>query len=234
MRPTTKRAHDPRGVAAGLIVAVVVAIALAACGSDSPASTKSSAADGACPAPDGSSPRRQQFTAVPPMCIDPATTYLATITTDHGTLHATLDPKLAPQTVNSFVYLARYHYFDATPCHRAIPGFVVQCGDPTGTGAGGPGYETPVETGGFSAYAIGDLAMAKRPGAVTNGSQFFVISGTDGAALAPDYSLFGKVDPVDLPVVAALDALGNPDPSANGVPPTQPITITSVTISPTT
>jgi cyclophilin family peptidyl-prolyl cis-trans isomerase len=76
--------------------------------------------------------------------------------------------------------------------------------------------------------------MAKAQGASTNGSQFFIISGADGAALPPEYSLFGKVDPADLAVVAALDALGNPDPSAGGVPPAEPITIESVTISPTT
>ena len=69
-------------------------------------------------------------------------------------------------------------------------------------------------------------------GATTNGSQFFIISGDDGAALPPEYSLFGKVDPADLAVVATLDALGNPDPSASGVPPKEPITIESVTIAP--
>jgi cyclophilin family peptidyl-prolyl cis-trans isomerase len=216
-----------------LAVAVLV---LAACGSDAgPSATRGTggtvAADG-CPAPDGSSPAQHRFDAPPPTCIDPATDYVATIATNHGTLHVALDQRLAPQTVNSIVYLARFHYFDATPCHRAIPGFVVQCGDPTGSGSGGPGYETPVEVGRFSAYAIGDVAMAKVAGASTNGSQFFIITGADGAALPPEYSLFGKVDAADLPVVAALDALGNPDPSAGGIPPQQPIIIQSVTIDP--
>jgi len=166
------------------------------------------------------------------MCIDPSTAYTATISTNHGVVHVALDAQLAPETVNSFVTLARFHYFDGTPCHRAIPGFVVQCGDPTGTGTGGPGYETPVEVGGFDTYRIGSVAMAKRAGADTNGSQFFIISGPEGAALPTEYSLFGQVAQEDLAVVTALDALGNPDPSANGVPPIQPITIESVTIAP--
>ena len=223
-----------------LLLAPFVVLAVA-CGSDAPSSATTAAvstavssspsADG-CPAPDGSSPKQTQFDAAPPMCLTPGTTYVATITTNHGTIHATLDQAIAPETVNSFVYLARNHYFDDTPCHRAIPGFVVQCGDPTGTGTGGPGYETPVEIDPNTTYAIGDLAMAKRRGATTNGSQFFIISGDDGAALPPEYSLFGKVDPADLGVVATLDALGNPDPSAGGVPPKEPITIQSVTIAP--
>ena len=79
------------------------------------------------------------------MCIDPAKTYTATVETNKGTFTITLDPKAAPQTVNNFVALARYHYYDDTPCHRIITGFVVQCGDPTGKGTGGPGYEIPDE-----------------------------------------------------------------------------------------
>jgi cyclophilin family peptidyl-prolyl cis-trans isomerase len=236
------------GTATWILAATAVVATLAACSSDASTASSSSAAattsstppptTGAivagCPNPDGSSPKHQKFLGLPPTCTDPATTYVATITTNHGTLHVTLDQQLAPKTVNSIVFLARYHYFDDTPCHRAIPGFVVQCGDPTGTGTGGPGYETPVEVGGFTAYAVGDVAMAKVGGAKTNGSQFFVISGAQGAALAPDYSLFGKVEAADMSVVAALDALGNPDPTAGGVPPRQPITVQSVTISPPT
>jgi cyclophilin family peptidyl-prolyl cis-trans isomerase len=216
-----------RGAARSLAV-IAFFVLVAACGSDAP----HTATSGGCPKADGSSPKQTRFTATPPTCIDTTTTYVATITTNHGTLRVTLDQRLAPQTVNSIVYLARFHYFDATPCHRAIPGFIVQCGDPTGTGSGGPGYETPVETGGFSTYAVGDVAMAKVAGASTNGSQFFVISGANGAGLAPEYGLFGKVDPADLAVVATLDALGNPDRSTNGVPPLEPITIQTMTISP--
>ncbi|MEO5900503.1 MAG: peptidylprolyl isomerase [Ilumatobacteraceae bacterium] len=232
-RPVPRRRGTVR-VGAHAALALVLLATLASCGSDTRSNTKSEAPTANCPNPDGSSPKQTQFTKLPPTCIDSAKNYVATIATNHGTVHIALDQQLAPQTVNSIVYLARFHYFDATPCHRAIPSFVVQCGDPTGTGTGGPGYETPVEIGGFRSYAVGDVAMAKVSGASTNGSQFFIISGKDGAALPPEYGLFGKVDPADLPVVAALDALGNPDPSAGGVPPIEPITIQSITISPTT
>lgn len=233
VRPAQRPRSTVR-VVAGAAVALVLLATLASCGSDKQSIASSGATAANCPKPDGSSPKQTRFTKVPPTCIDSATKYTATITTDHGTVHIELDQRLAPQTVNSLVYLARFHYFDATQCHRAIPGFVVQCGDPTGTGTGGPGYETPVEVGGFTSYAVGDVAMAKVSGASTNGSQFFLISGKDGAALPPEYGLFGKVDAADLPVVAALDALGNPDPGAGGVPPIEPTTIQSVTISPTT
>ena len=94
-----------------------------------------------CAKADGSSPKVQQFAVAPPQCLVNGKTYKATIVTTQGTLHVLLRADIAPNTVNSFVNLARYHYFDNTTCHRAIKNFVVQCGDPTATGGGGPGYE---------------------------------------------------------------------------------------------
>jgi cyclophilin family peptidyl-prolyl cis-trans isomerase len=185
-----------------------------------------------CPAADGSAAQQRDFAAAPPLCIDPAKTYTALVSTNHGDFTAELDAVAAPITVNNFVVLARYHYFDDTICHRIIPGFVVQCGDPTGTGSGGPGYAIADELPAAGAYQIGSLAMANS-GPDTNGSQFFVITGEDGAALPPNYSLFGQVtDGLDDTVVA-LDALGNPDPAANGVPPLEEVRIESVTITET-
>ena len=185
-----------------------------------------------CPAADGSAAQQREFTAAPPLCIDPAKTYTALVSTNHGDFTVELDPAAAPITVNNFVVLARYHYFDDTICHRIIPGFVVQCGDPTGTGSGGPGYAIPDELPAAGAYQIGSLAMANS-GPDTSGSQFFVITGEDGAALDPNYSLFGQVtDGLDDTVVA-LDALGNPDQAANGVPPLEEVRIESVTITET-
>jgi peptidyl-prolyl cis-trans isomerase B (cyclophilin B) len=180
-----------------------------------------------CPEADGSSPRTITFAKAPPTCIDPAKTYQANIITNKGTLVVELDPAAAPLTVNNFVVLARYHYFDNTECHRIIPQFVVQCGDPTATGTGGPGYSFADElpTG---PYAIGDLAMANS-GPDTNGSQFFVISGESGAALGAQYSKFGKVISGLEDTVVELDAAGNPD--NNGVPPLQQVVIVSVTIT---
>ena len=183
-----------------------------------------------CPAADGSSPRTITFAQPPPNCIDATKTYTAEVTTNKGAYTIALDPAAAPLTVNNFVVLARYHYFDNTVCHRAIPQFAVQCGDPTGTGSGGPGYEFADELPAAGSYKVGSIAMANS-GPNTNGSQFFIITGANGVALSPDYSLFGQVtDGLDTTVVA-LDALGNPDQAANGVPPLEQIIIESVTIT---
>lgn len=178
-----------------------------------------------CAAADGSSPKVEQFAAYPPTCIEQDTTYRAIIETSQGTLHVDLLAGLAPLAVNSFVNLARYHYFDDTTCHRAIKSFVVQCGDPTGTGMGNPGYRFPDELEGLDGYRIGAVAMANS-GADTNGSQFFIITGDDGAMLPPKYTLFGLVADDDLGLVAALDAIAN---TTDG-PPLEPIDIISVTI----
>ena len=93
------------------------------------------------PAADGSSPQQRKFDEEPPMIIDTDKRYVATMTTSHGTMVIALDPLAAPKTVNSFVFLSRYHYYDGIVFHRIIPGFVLQGGDPTGTGSGGPGYK---------------------------------------------------------------------------------------------
>ena len=182
---------------------------------------------GECAPTDGSATQTREFSDAPQLCIDPTKTYTATVVTNKGEFTITLDPSKAPGAVNSFVNLARFKYFDGTECHRAIPNFVVQCGDPTATGTGGPGYEFADELPKEGEYEIGSIAMANS-GPNTNGSQFFVITGSDGAGLPPKYSLFGKVTE-GLDVVAVLDSLGNP--SNNGVPPKEKIEITSVTIT---
>jgi cyclophilin family peptidyl-prolyl cis-trans isomerase len=176
------------------------------------------------PAADGSSPQQRTFDQEPPMVIDTAKRYTATMVTSHGTLVIALDPLAAPKTVNSFVFLARYHYYDGVIFHRIIPGFVLQGGDPTGTGTGGPGYKFEDELPAPGRYQIGSLAMANA-GPHTNGSQFFVISGPDGVRLPPQYALFGAVVSGG-DVVAAIDALG----SRSGKP-TEQVTIESVTIT---
>jgi cyclophilin family peptidyl-prolyl cis-trans isomerase len=176
-----------------------------------------------CPAVDGSSPQRRSFDAEPPMCIDTAKRYTATMETSKGTMTIALDPASAPRTVNSFVVLARYHYFDGIVFHRIIPGFVLQGGDPTGRGTGGPGYQFADELPKPGRYELGSLAMANA-GPNTNGSQFFVISGPDGMRLPPQYALFGKVVS-GLETVAAIDAVGTA-----GGKPSEKVTIESVTI----
>ncbi len=181
-----------------------------------------------CPAADGSSEKTQEFTEYPPTCIDVTKTYTAEIVTNLGAMTVELYADKAPLTVNSFVTLARYHYFDGISCHRIIPQFVAQCGDPTGTGSGGPGYEFADELPASGEYQIGSLAMANS-GPDTNGSQFFIITGPNGAGLPPSYSLFGMVTKGLDTTVPALDAVGNPE--GNGVPPLEPVTIESVTIT---
>lgn len=182
---------------------------------------------GDCAPTDGSATQTREFADAPQLCIDPTKTYTAVVETSEGSFTIALDPARAPGTVNNFVNLARFKYFDDTECHRAIPNFVVQCGDPTATGTGGPGYSFADELPEAGEYEIGSIAMANS-GPDTNGSQFFVITGSNGAALPPSYSLFGTVTE-GLDVVAALDALGNPD--NNGVPPLGDIRIVSVTIT---
>ncbi len=176
------------------------------------------------PNPDGSSPKRQKFDAVPELFIDPDKTYTATMVTSKGTLEILLDPHAAPQAVNSFVFLARWHYFDGIVFHRIIPGFVLQGGDPTGSGAGGPGYRFNDELPKPGRYELGSLAMANA-GPHTNGSQFFVISGPDGVRLPPLYSLFGKVVK-GLDVVSVINDIGTPSGK-----PRENIVIESVTIT---
>src|SRR3954471_13946233 len=161
-----------------------------------------------CPAADGSSPKTRKFDGPPPMCIDPEKSYTAEMVTSKGTMTIALDPSIAPKTVNNFVVLARYHYFDDIVFHRVIPGFVLQGGDPQGDGRGGPGYRFADELPPPGRYELGSLAMAN-PGPATKGNQFFVIRGPDGMRLPPQYALFGKVVK-GLEVVADIDKLGTP------------------------
>ena len=185
---------------------------------------------GECAPTDGSGEQIQKFTAAPKLCIDPAKTYTALVSTNKGDLTIVLDPTKAPGTVNNFVNLARSKYFDGTVCHRAIPTFVVQCGDPTATGSGGPGYAIADELPAAGEYKLGSLAMANS-GPNTNGSQFFIISGEQGMTLPPNYSLFGQVTKGLDTTLPALDKAGNSDPASNGVPPKEELRIVKVIIS---
>ena len=176
------------------------------------------------PAADGSSPKTQRFDTAPPMIIDPTKTYTAEMLTNKGSLTISLDPIGAPRTVNNFVFLARWHYYDGIVFHRIIPGFMCQGGDPEGSGRGGPGYRFEDELPMPGRYEIGSIAMANA-GPNTNGSQFFIVSGPDGVGLPPQYSLFGKVVR-GLDVVKAIESVG----SRSGAP-SEPVIIESVTIT---
>ncbi len=162
--------------------------------------------DTPCPPTDGSAARTTAFEKAPPLCVDAAKSYTADMQTSKGLMTITLDVKSAPKTVNNFVVLARYKYFDGIAFHRIIPGFVLQGGDPMQTGMGGPGYKFEDELPKAGSYKTGSLAMANS-GANTNGSQFFVISGPTGTSLPPQYSLFGQVTQ-GLEVIKAIEDVG--------------------------
>ena len=183
-----------------------------------------------CPAADGSAGRVVSFPKPAPTCITASKTYTAVVETNKGSYTMALDAVNSPQNVNLFVYLARYHFYDNTPCHRAIKDFMVQCGDPTGTGTGGAGITVPVEPPKSGKYALATVAMAKAQGATTNDSQFFVVTGAQGVALPAEYSLLGQVTDGFDTTVKALEAQANPT-APNGVPPLTPLTITKVTIT---
>lgn len=178
-----------------------------------------------CPNADGSSPRTTTFAQAPPICIDPTKTYVAKVSTTKGDFTIKLDPAKAPKTVNNFVVLARYHYYDGVTFHRVIPTFMAQGGDPLGTGSGGPGYQFDDElpTGDLP-YKKGVVAMANS-GPNTNGSQFFVMV-VDNPKLPSSYSVFGEVtEGMD----ATLGAIISGDSA--GEPPANPVVMTSVTIT---
>ncbi|MGA7759915.1 MAG: peptidylprolyl isomerase [Ilumatobacteraceae bacterium] len=230
-----------RRILATLVAALVVAAS--ACGSDDsgtaaaeqaaatdPAAadttgTGDAAASADCPPVDGADEQTRQFDAAPPTCLEAGATYEAVVTTNQGEFTILLDPGSAPVAANNFVFLARNQYFDDTICHRIIPNFVVQCGDPTGTGTGGPGYTIVDEPPAPGEYEIGSIAMAKTAAPDSGGSQFFIITGSDGAALPPEYSLFGQVTDGFDTAVAAMAAAGTPSGE-----PSQPVEIQSIRI----
>lgn len=218
-RPTVRTALGALALAAPL--------ALAGCGSDdtpadqsseSGATTASqsesaaadeSGADAAeCPPAEGAAERTTEFDSAPPMCLTEGVDYSAVITTDAGAVTVDLLEEKAPETVNNFVFLARNKFYEGVTFHRVIPGFMIQGGDPEGTGSGGPGYAFADELPAAGEYEIGSMAMANA-GPSTNGSQFFIVTGDAGVSLPPDYSLFGTVTE-GMAAVTAIEDDGSP------------------------
>jgi peptidyl-prolyl cis-trans isomerase B (cyclophilin B) len=157
--------------------------------------------------------------------LDPNTTYRLVLRTTSGQFTIDLDQKLAPNTAKSLVKLAREGFFDGTKFHRVVPGFVIQGGDPTGTGTGGPGYSTVDVPPSDAAYTEGVVAMAKSPAEApgTAGSQFFVVTGND-VGLPPEYAIVGRVTD-GMTTVKKIDALGVGDG-----PPSKPVVIEHMTV----
>jgi cyclophilin family peptidyl-prolyl cis-trans isomerase len=195
-----------------------------------PGPGKSITGETPCPAADGSSERTTGFEQAPPTCIEEGHTYTATLATTEGDVVIELDSAAAPITVNNFVVLARYHFYDNVPFHRIIPGFMNQAGDPVGPtpGTGGPGYTIPDELPtGDAPYPAGTLAMANTGSADTGGSQWFIVVDDGGKQLTPTYSVFGHVvEGQD--VVDTINQYG--DAATNGTP-TKIVAITTVTIT---
>jgi peptidyl-prolyl cis-trans isomerase B (cyclophilin B) len=157
----------------------------------------------------------------PPAKPDLTTPYVATMTTSVGTIKIDLLTSKAPCTVNSFKYLASKKYFDGTSCHRLTTSgiFVLQCGDPSGTGAGGPGYQFPDENLTGATYPAGTVAMANA-GAGTNGSQFFLVY--KDTKLPPSYTPFGKVvSGLDVITTVAKAGTDNANGQGDGHPKTK-------------
>ncbi len=165
----------------------------------------------------------KSYSAPPEFNLDMDKSYGATIQTNHGTIEIELDAARSPITVNNFVTLARDGFYDGVIFHRVIEGFMIQGGDPTGTGTGGPGYRFRDELDGSGTYSRGTVAMANA-GPNTNGSQFFICHSDVG--LPHNYTIFGKVDGS----LEAVDAIAT-TATAPGDRPIEECVIDSVTIA---
>jgi peptidyl-prolyl cis-trans isomerase B (cyclophilin B) len=211
-----------------LALAVLAALALAACGGDDGTESTSGALPTDCE--DAQAPAPKRVDLKPPgrkavVGQSPA----ATVETSCGSFDIALDAKRSPKTVSSFVHMAREGLYDDTIFHRIVPGFVIQGGDPLGTGRGGPGYSVDEPPPSNLEYTRGTVAMAKTatepPG--RSGSQFFVVTAAD-AGLPPDYALLGKVSSGD-DVVDRISKLGDPASGGDGTP-LAPVVIRTITV----
>jgi len=237
------------------LAALAPALLIAGCGSSDDSATdtststasapaSSSAASGACSYPSDSQGSAGIKVTAPPATPEVSGTVKATMTTSIGAIRLSLDAKEAPCTVNSFVSLAKQGYFNKTGCHRLTTAgiYVLQCGDPSGSGSGGPGYSFADELTGAKAlktdadasaqagqtiktYATGTLAMANA-GPNTNGSQFFLVYGN--SPLPPAYTVFGTIDAAGVKAIATAAKAGT-DNGSDGHPK-KAVDITSVAI----
>ncbi|XVS66696.1 peptidylprolyl isomerase [Actinosynnema sp. CA-299493] len=183
-------------------------------------------------------PASKEGTKAPEASAPATGTATATITSNVGELKLTLDRALAPCAVNSFVSLVKQGYYNGSTCHRiGTEGLqMLQCGDPTGTGTGGPGYTFDNETWPELTYGRGYLAMANaggtEPGKGTNGSQFFIVYGD--AQLSPDYTVFGSLDEAGLKLIDEVARAGHDgsfDPSPGGGKPNKEVKFESVAVA---
>jgi peptidyl-prolyl cis-trans isomerase B (cyclophilin B) len=203
-----------------LLTAAALALVVAGCGSEKKATAS---AKGGCTAAQDPAPKPDGGQEKPKDKLDPKAPYKLQVDTNCGSFTIELYQKQSPNATASLVALAKAKFFDGTKFHRIVPGFVIQGGDPTGTGTGGPGYTTVDKPPSDARYTEGVVAMAKAanepPGAA--GSQFYVVTGQD-AQLPPDYAIVGKVVKGD-DVVQRIGKLGFQNEQ-----PTQPVVVKSV------
>jgi cyclophilin family peptidyl-prolyl cis-trans isomerase len=194
-----------------------------------------------CPPEDGAAQPVRSFSGAPPTCIDLSRTYVATVETSRGSFQITLDAQAAPQTVNNFVFLSRWRYYEEAAFHRVVPGFVIDTGDPVGgqppddssgvrqAGFGGPGYPLEDEPPPPSErpYPTRSVTTVRDDDGRTNGSQFSIVTGPAGeSGPQPLDTVFGQVTS-GWEVVQEIEATGN----ASGLPPAEPTVIRSISIS---
>ncbi|MEU8463181.1 peptidylprolyl isomerase [Streptomyces sp. NPDC029003] len=221
------------GAAAAVVVATLVGLVVGGVfdGKDTKDAAAEPSGSASAPAP-GKSPS-------PPMTIDGKAKYTFDLKTSAGDVKFEMDAAKTPQTVNSFKTLADKGFFDNTKCHRLVTGgiYVLQCGDPQGTGSGGPGYTIPDENldalgkpneQGQVIYPAGTVAMANTGQPGTGGSQFFLVY--KDSPLAPTYTPFGKIDPAGLKVLEDVAKAGTADGAPDGAPKT-PVTIQKGTVT---
>lgn len=194
-----------------LALALAAVLAASACGGGDEEDENETAGTGGCEEVDTPDPKPQERRTAPTESLEERTTYRLVVETNCGSFTIELDQKSAPKTAASMVALARDGFYDDTIIHRVVPVFVVQGGDPTGTGSGGPGYQTIDRPPKNAKYTRGVVAMAKSgtdpPGAA--GSQFFVVTAVD-AGLRSEYAIVGKITE-GWETIVNIDHLGNPD-----------------------
>jgi len=204
------------------VLVALLALVPAACGGEDqqaadgeqaaqpPAEQRPPAQAGGCTEVAAPEPRPEGDERGPRGDLDPDRSYALVVKTNCGPFTIALDPEAAPNAAASLVSLAREDFFDATIFHRIVPGFVIQGGDPTAAGSGGPGYDTRDRPSADARYTKGTVAMAKAGDepAGTAGSQFFVVTGDD-VGLPPDYAVVGEVTE-GVEVVDRIGALGDP------------------------
>lgn len=204
--------------------------ASASSGSSAGAGQAAQRTKGGCTQVSKPAPRKNGGVSKPHGKLDSHKTYTVTVDTNCGQFAFKLDVKDSPNTTAAFAGLVKRGFFDGLTFHRIVPGFVIQGGDPTGTGAGGPGFKTIDPPPQNADYKLGTVAMAKtqtEPSGAA-GSQFFVVTGQD-AQLPPDYALLGTVTR-GIDVVEAIGKLGNPADQTGT--PTQTVVMSKVTVSP--